>query len=104
MKAPRLFLPVSPSNKLWPQAMPSVMDVAKCFRVGTIIGSQRVLRIGPQVAQFVLDTIKTSEASYTGAVSSRPSISFDLIDIKEHNLPLFDEPNIPNQIKSPEDQ
>ena len=80
------------------------MTIAKSFRVGTIIGSQRVVRIGPQVAQFVLDNIKASEASNAGAASARPSISFDLIDIKEHNLPLFDEPNIPNQIKLPEDQ
>ena len=79
------------------------MAATKAFNVGIIIGSQRVVRIGPQVANFVLDTIKTSESKASTNSTMRPQITFDTIDIAAQKLPMFDESGIPAQIKSPED-
>ena len=67
----------------------------KAFKVGIIIGSQRVVRIGPQVANFVHDAITASDTTLRNK-----GVSFDLIDIAEHNLPIFNEPGIPQQINS----
>ena len=72
------------------------MTADKSFKVGLIIGSQRVVRIAPQVADFVLDTIKAHKAPSA-------QITFDRIDLAAQPLPLYDEPGIPNVIKSPED-
>lgn len=82
------------------------MATPRTFNVGVIIGSQRVLRVGPQIAHFVLNTIKAAdEKTHAKTQDSstsppRPAITFDMIDIKAQNLPFFDEPGIPAQIKS----
>lgn len=79
------------------------MAANKIYKVGIIIGSQRVVRVGPQVAQFVLDTINPTikkESIISG--QSKLKITFELVDIAEHNLPLFNEPGIPVQFKSSE--
>ncbi|KAK3936415.1 flavoprotein-like protein [Diplogelasinospora grovesii] len=73
------------------------MSIRPTFKVGIIIGSQRVVRAGPQITDFVLDTIKTHHATADG-----PDIAFDVIDIAALNLPLFDEPGVPQKITSPE--
>jgi NAD(P)H-dependent FMN reductase len=77
-----------------------MMD-SKTFKVGIIIGSQRVVRVGPQVANFVLDAINRHKASIDTTL--QPQTTLDLIDIATHNLPIFDESGIPNKIKSPEE-
>ena len=79
------------------------MATNKAFKVGVIIGSQRVVRVGPQVANFVLDTLKAAEEKASRDTTSRPPVIFDIVDIKTQNLPLFDEPRIPQQIKSAEE-
>ena len=80
------------------------MTSNKIFKFGIIIGSTRVRRVGPQVASFILDSI--NRASPTNARSDSASLrsrtAIDLIDLKDHNLPLFNEPNIPNRIHSPD--
>ena len=75
------------------------MAVSKTFRVGLIIGSTQVLRVGPQVAKFILDIIRDGGPD----ASLRRRTTVDLIDLKDYNLPMLDEPCIPNRIKSPED-
>jgi NAD(P)H-dependent FMN reductase len=73
--------------------------LTKTFRVGIIIGSQRVVRIGPQVAKFVRDAVETPSGQYA-ALQARTTV--DLIDLKTYDLPLFDEPIIPNRVHSAE--
>ena len=50
------------------------------IKVGIIIGSARVVRIAPQVADFTLSILK-SQAPVT------PQVTFDRIDIAEQPLP-----------------
>lgn len=80
------------------------MQSIRTVNIGVIIGSQRVVRIGPQVADFVVNTIKRAERS-SNAESEQPATiktNIETIDLAQVNLHLFDEPGIPNQIKSPE--
>ncbi|KAJ9155843.1 Nadph-dependent fmn reductase protein [Coniochaeta hoffmannii] len=67
------------------------------FNIGIIIGSQRSPRCGDQITAFVLSTIKSHLALHP---SSR-QLTFQTIDIAAVSLPLFDEPGVPSQIKSP---
>lgn len=80
------------------------MQAIKTVNIGVVIGSQRVVRIGPQVADFVVNTIKRAERNNAESTRQQPTIktNFETIDLAQVNLPLFDEPGIPNQIKSPE--
>ncbi|PVI06458.1 flavo protein [Periconia macrospinosa] len=73
----------------------------KALKVGIIIGTQRVVRVGPQIANFVLNTIRAvNEKASHDTTTPRPPITFDIVDVKTHNLPIFDEPGIPRHIKS----
>ena len=81
------------STLVWSHRTPHVpMTAAKIFKVGIIIGSQRVVRVGPQAADFVLDTIKAAGYEASADTTLRPQITFDLIDIPVHNLPNFENP------------
>lgn len=76
----------------------------RILRVGIIIGSTRVVRVGPQVANFLLDTFQTASPNpdpdqQQQRLQSRTQI--DLIDLKDYNLPIFDEPVIPKAILEP---
>ena len=80
------------------------MATNKAIKVGIIIGSQRIVRVGPQIANFVHDTIKAADEKVSrDATTPRPQITLDIVDVKTHNLPIFDEPYIPQQIKSAEE-
>ena len=70
------------------------------YKVGVIIGSQRVRRVGPQITDFVLQTIKAANEANAG--TKHTEVEFQLIDIAALNLPLFDEPGVPSQIHSTE--
>ncbi|TVY84586.1 NAD(P)H-dependent FMN reductase LOT6 [Lachnellula suecica] len=74
------------------------MSEAKIFKVG----STRVVRVGPQVANFILDTIKAGHLEASGDEKMKTRTTIDLIDLKDYNLPIFDESGIPNRIHSPE--
>ncbi|KAH8671711.1 NADPH-dependent FMN reductase-domain-containing protein [Xylariales sp. PMI_506] len=65
------------------------------FKVAVVIGSQRAVRICPQVAQFVLDVIK----SYSDASVAQPKLDFSLLDIADFDLPLTDETALPAQLQ-----
>lgn len=71
-------------------------------KVGIIIGSQRQPRVGPQITDFVLDAIKT-HLTQSKLAAGAPEIAFELIDVAALNLPLFDEPVIPSQVKDAKD-
>lgn len=74
------------------------------YKVGIICGSTRNPRIGPQITTFIQDTIQAHlNASSPAATATIPSITLESIDIKAFNLPLFDEPGIPQAIKNPAD-
>jgi NAD(P)H-dependent FMN reductase len=58
-------------------------------QVAVIIGSIRAVRIGPQVAEFIKSTLESQNDS---------SIVFSLVDIKDFNLPIFDEVVLPAMV------
>lgn len=55
------------------------------LKVAIIIGSTRPNRNGENVARWVYETTK-----------ERKDANFELVDIKDYNLPLLDEPNSPS--------
>ncbi|PLB49799.1 hypothetical protein P170DRAFT_437288 [Aspergillus steynii IBT 23096] len=61
-------------------------------KIGLVICSQRNPRVGPQIADFVHETI----------TQAFPTTDLSLIDLAVWNLPLCNEPGIPSQIKSPD--
>ncbi|KAK4496285.1 hypothetical protein PRZ48_012265 [Zasmidium cellare] len=75
------------------------MAATQALKIGLIIGTTRVHRIGPEVATFILDTLKQDSP----ALQSPAKATIDRIDIKDHNLPFFDEPIIPMNIHNPSD-
>ena len=74
----------------------------KTFKIGIIIGSTRVRRVGPQVASFIRDSINNAGPDACRDASLRSRTAIDFIDLKDHSLPIFDEPGIPNRIHSPD--
>lgn len=64
-------------------------------RIGLIIGSTRRVRICPQVADFVQETIQASLSKN----DTKPLIH--KIDLAAWNLPIFDEAVIPQKILDP---
>jgi len=54
-------------------------------KIGIIIGSTRPGRNGEQVARWVLENAQ-----------KRTDAQFELVDIKDYNLPLLDEPAPPS--------
>jgi NAD(P)H-dependent FMN reductase len=83
--------------------MPLFAPKKTAFKIGLIIGSQRKPRCGDQIADFVLGTIQSHEEQLKldGKASGKAEITFQVIDIAALNLPLFDEPGVPSQIKDP---
>jgi hypothetical protein len=60
------------------------MAAKTIYKVGIIIGSQRVVRVGPQVAHFVLDAIKpTAQKESIISKQPEPNVTFELVDIAE---------------------
>lgn len=64
-------------------------------RIGLIVSSQRRVRICPQVANFVQETIQASLTTTT----AKPLLH--QIDLAAWNLPIFDETVIPQKIQDP---
>jgi NAD(P)H-dependent FMN reductase len=61
-------------------------------QIGVIICSSRQPRVCPQIADFVIATITTANPSV------KPNLH--LVDLAKWNLPLFDEPLVPSEVKS----
>lgn len=61
-------------------------------RIGIIIGSTRPNRVGESVAQWVYEQAK-----------KRTDAEFELVDIRDYELPLLDEPIPPSQHKYSKD-
>ncbi|MCG8915888.1 NAD(P)H-dependent oxidoreductase [Actinokineospora sp. PR83] len=53
-------------------------------RIGIIIGTTRPGRLGPQVARWV-----------EKAAAARGDADFEVVDLADYDLPLFDEPRVP---------
>jgi NAD(P)H-dependent FMN reductase len=75
-------------------------------KIGIIICSTRQPRVCPQIAQFVLDTIKSKQSTQpqpdtTTTTILFPTPSLNLIDLSTWALPFFNESTIPRQITSP---
>ncbi|KAK5057712.1 hypothetical protein LTR84_011713 [Exophiala bonariae] len=68
--------------------------------VGIIIGSQRIPRVGPQIATWVLNVLQEYQDSHSS--TNQRAYALSLIDLNDHQLPLFDEPGIPAQISAPD--
>ena len=73
--------------------------------IAVLVCSSRKPRVCPQVADFVLDTLKQEEPSplTLEAQNNPPPSKFEIIDLAERNLPFFDEPVIPAQIHNHND-
>jgi NAD(P)H-dependent FMN reductase len=56
---------------------------------------------GHKVANFVPDTINSHKASTS--ITLQPQTTLDPVDIATHNLSIFNEPGVANQIKSPQE-
>ncbi|KAI9819483.1 MAG: hypothetical protein M1827_006931 [Pycnora praestabilis] len=78
---------------------PTSSSSSKQDNIGVIICSQRTPRVGPSVTDFVLSVLH----QHLTTPSSSPSSSINLlpIDLADQNLPLYDEPSIPSEIKDP---
>jgi NAD(P)H-dependent FMN reductase len=66
-------------------------------KIGVVICTSRKPRANPQIASFVVDTIKATSLKRPRGVA--PSLKF--IDLQEWNLPFFDESDVPSQITDP---
>lgn len=66
-------------------------------KIGVIICSARTPRACPQIANFVIETIKP--ASLPAPPNLQPS-SLTVIDLQEWNLPMFNESGVPSKIHS----
>ncbi|PQE29571.1 hypothetical protein CJF30_00009179 [Rutstroemia sp. NJR-2017a BBW] len=64
--------------------------------IGVILCSSRKPRVCPQIAEWVTDTLQERSVETAPTV---PRHQLSLIDLAAWNLPLFDEPGIPSQIK-----
>ncbi|SCV03774.1 LANO_0G06172g1_1 [Lachancea nothofagi CBS 11611] len=63
--------------------------------IGVIIGSTRQPRACPQIAQFIVDTIRSSN-DYR-SLAQKPVLK--LIDLASWNLPMYDESHVPSLIE-----
>lgn len=74
------------------------MSSPKIFTVGIICGSTRKPRAGLQITTFVHDTIKAHLDDAAHSDAAAPTVHLDLVDIAAFNLPLFDEPGLPQAV------
>ncbi|KAK2598429.1 hypothetical protein N8I77_011847 [Diaporthe amygdali] len=74
-----------------------MVSTDKAFKVGIICGSTRAPRVGPQITDFVHKAIESHLASQP----SSHGLTLETVDIAAFNLPLFDEPGIPQAITDP---
>ena len=63
-------------------------------RIGVVICSTRKPRANPQIANFVVDTIKSTSLNRSSSIEP----SLNIIDLQEWNLPFFNESDVPSQI------
>jgi len=68
------------------------MSSSATHKVGVIVGSQRSVRAGRQITEFVVETIKNVD----------PAVNVSIIDLRDWNLPMYDEPQLSTLITSPE--
>lgn len=64
------------------------------YNIGVIIGSTRSPRCAPQFTEFIVNHIKK-----TISKDILNDVDFNIIDLKEQNLPMYNESKIPRLIK-----
>ncbi|KAJ9611390.1 hypothetical protein H2200_004574 [Cladophialophora chaetospira] len=69
-------------------------------KIGVIICSQRLPRIGDQIGTLIYKTLTSLQPTDT---SASQSYTLSLIDLADHPLPFFNEPIIPQMITNPAD-
>lgn len=69
----------------------SVSPLPIMYQIGVIIGSTRQPRVCPQISNFVINTIEKS-------IFQMNEFKLKEIDLKDINLPLYDESGIPRSI------
>jgi NAD(P)H-dependent FMN reductase len=97
--------PVSSANPTTSAAAAALAaeEAVKTFKVGVILGSNRKpARAGPQITQFVWDTIAAHQKACEAMDGSRTKVEMKLIDIDELDLPFFNEPLNPAAVKKTE--
>ncbi|KIW11113.1 hypothetical protein PV08_10413 [Exophiala spinifera] len=81
------------------RAMDAALRPQTTHKIGVIVCSQRKPRAGLQIGTFVLETLQHFQKTHP---SPRP-YELSLIDLNDHPLPLFNEPDVPSRIKSASD-
>lgn len=81
-------------------------------RIAVVLCSSRKPRVCPQVADYVIEILKqmgsqsSTELEHDGPPPADPHTSsarFIPLDLSEINLPMFDEPKIPQQVTNADD-
>lgn len=67
-------------------------------RIGVIVCSTRRPRVCPQIANFVIDTIKST----TSKDKEHTEPTLNLIDLNDWDLPMYNESDVPSQIHDPQ--
>ena len=62
-------------------------------RIAIIVGTTREGRFSERLADFAMSQ-----------VSARDDLEFDLVDLRDHPLPMFDEPGPPSMFPSQRDE
>ncbi|OCF44609.1 hypothetical protein I317_01496 [Kwoniella heveanensis CBS 569] len=72
-------------------------------RIGVMVCSTRKPRACPQIAKFVIDTIRRTAGASEDRIprAKEADATLHLVDLEEWNLPLFDESGVPSQILDP---
>ena len=65
-------------------------------KIGVIVCSNRVKRAGPQIATFVLNTLRNYQQTHSSTGGIPYTLS--LIDLADHPLPMYPEPGMPAKI------
>ncbi|TVY19766.1 NAD(P)H-dependent FMN reductase C4B3.06c [Lachnellula arida] len=73
------------------------MTTTQTPSIAVIICSTRQPRVCPQIASFVTSTLQTLPS----LTSTTATATLSTIDLATWNLPMFNEPTIPSQIKDP---
>jgi len=66
------------------------MPAATLAKVGIVICSTRTPRVGPKVAKWVESVIDRR--------SEKGDVIYELVDVAEFKLPVFDEPIMPSMV------
>lgn len=76
------------------------MSTPNTKKIGIIVSTTRPQRIGPKVVDFIVSTVSSHLNPSEG--SQQTNFSLSTIEIADFNLPVFDEPMVPQTVTNPE--